>query len=237
MSEAMIKMGYYSDVTAMCNKLESDYKLFCEKALGALVKECEKVPARGYKEFGEYQQEKICDIFEDAIDEFYDAYDPAYYDRNYDMYDVLKLKTDEFGMVSSDYPYTDILDPTAMQGDRMGGVPLFSLVFLEGWHGGARSISSSKAAAWGTHPSPGTPRYRRPGRTFNGRGRWHKYGKWGDKAFQSEAPLWIFSDNLTVAESGEIYDMFKQIFQKHADNAVKKVANEDIPKLFASIFG
>ena len=210
-----------------------------DRILELMNKETAVAVEAAYHEFGAYQQAKITEIFNNAVDIFYSSYKPKYYSRQHSLYDVLSLETDEHGMVVAQEPdYFNILDPSQIQPDRNGGSSLFQTVFIEGYHGGAKGISGSKSDVWGEHPDPGVPYYRRPGKVkyHDGTRKWHRYGKWGRRAVRTTAPYTLFADALRAAKSGEIYETFDSIVHKHNDEAMKRVYQQ-IPRIQEEIYG
>lgn len=232
-------MSKYKDVDMLAAEMKSKIYQLRDKTLDALNKETAKAVDSAMKEFGVYQQQKITQIFNSAVQEFYDAYTPKEYNRTYGLYDVLDLKTDSRGMViTSANGYLDLFDSSSLHGDRSGG-DLFQKVFMEGWHGGAESIASGKAAVWGNHPSPGTPYYRRSGFVTYPNStakRWHKYGKWGRVAVRTKSPYKIIEERLSAAEQAEMFSKFDEVVRKHNDRAVEKV-KQSIKTFQTEIYG
>lgn len=232
-------MSKYKDVDNLIDGIHSNIHKLAERTLEALNKETLEAMDNAYKEFGEYQQSKIRQIFNEAVDTFYSSYTPNSYDRTYGLYDVLDMKLNDKGVVNTEDPtYMDLFNPDKLHTDRSGN-SLFNKVFIEGYHGGAENISGTKSDIWGAHPSPGNPYYRAPGWVkYPGeiKKKWHKYGKWGRRSVQTASPYKIFSHELSAAEATEIFDNFKEISQRHNDAAVDRV-KRDIPKLQAEIFG
>lgn len=232
-------MSKYKDVDMLAAEMKSKIYQLRDKTLDALNKETAKAVDSAMKEFGVYQQQKITQIFNSAVQEFYDAYTPKEYNRTYGLYDVLDLKTDSHGMViTSANGYLDLFDSSSLHGDRSGG-DLFQKVFMEGWHGGAESIASGKAAVWGSHPSPGTPYYRRSGFVTYPNSttkKWHKYGKWGRVAVRTESPYKIIEERLSAAEQAEMFAKFDEVVRKHNDRAVEKV-KQSIKTFQTEIYG
>lgn len=233
-------MGKYQDIDDVVDGAIKKLYTLAERTLELMNEEVDRAMDEANHEFGMYQQAKITGIFRGAVGTFYDAYTPKYYkDRKFGLYEILDLKTDDAGMVISNDPgYLDMFDPAKMHPDRSGGDSLFQTVFMEGYHGGAKNISGSKLDVWGSHPNPGTPYYRRPGKVTysNGIKKWHRYGRWGPAAIRTTAPYTMFAENLKVAEAGEIYDKFKEISDNHNSAAMEKVY-QSIPKLQQEIYG
>lgn len=233
-------MGKYSDIDSLVDEMRTNLRRLADRTLDALNEETSKAMEDANHEFGAYQQMFIEQIFRNAVDAFYDAYSPKSYQRTGGLYDVLDLKLDDSGMVvmGANGDYRSLFNETNFHSDRSGG-NLFEKVFIDGYHGGAESISGGKADVWGAHPSPGIPYYRAPGLVrYSGetRKRWHRYGRWGSRAIRTESPYKIIARNLSAAEATEMFSKFKEISQKHNDAAVEKV-RQNIPKFHAEIYG
>lgn len=223
-------MSRLDDVRDLIKEIEAKAYLIKERAEEYAEKETKAAMKQADVEFGAYQQARIRDIFNDAVDSFYQSYSPSFYGRRNSLYDMLQLHTDDSGMVISGLveandaaDYRGLFDET-MPMSRSGG-SLFDTVFVEGWHGGAKSINAAAAATWGAHPSPGVPYYRRGGIVIgkNGKRFYHKYGKWGRQAVRTESPYQKISTDLSSAERGELYEMFKSIGDKYNEEAVAKI--------------
>ena len=185
-----------------------------------------------FKEFGAYQQGLIKEIFNKAVDDFYGAYSPKIYERQYDLYKVLSLKLNQYGEVING-TYEDFFDPTDMHPDRRGNYhwenaggfeSLFDLTFMSGYHGGAGNSNDD------THPLPGVPFYRTP----------HPYySHWGDGAIHSTPPFITFKTELDAANrpGGEIDKMFEIITREHLDKMTEEIAEKDIPSLEQKYYG
>ncbi len=176
------------------------------------------------KEFGEWQKEKVKEVFNKAISEFYGAYpDPKYERRgNTDsetggLYALYSLSgEDPYGAVM-DFAddFSNIYDEANMHSGRKGYSGLFQLVFVEGYHGGSRSIKGGKAKVWGEHPNPGVPYWRRRG-FVRALGRFHKYGKWGSPAFSSTPPKTLVKEHMTKFMP-EMSDEYRAIRKRHSN--------------------
>lgn len=179
---------------------------------------------RALREFGAYQQSKLAALFSEAVQEFYAAYTPSLYSRQYGLYETLDLKIDSDGTVLYDTAI-DLVDASKMHGDRNGG-DLFRKVFEQGWHGGAESGPDGETGK-DDHPSPGTPYYRTP----------HPYYRhWGQKAIQTESPLDILQRKLDHAEGGEMFSTFKQIFNKYRDESDELVRSKIVPSVIRRVW-
>ena len=185
-----------------------------------------------YREFGEYQQGLVNQIFNEAVDDFYSAYTPKIYERQFDLYRVLSLRLNSYGEILNDTD-EDFFDPINMHPDRRGHYhwdnaggfdSLFDLTFMSGYHGGAADSED------GTHPLTGIPFYRTP----------HPYySHWGDGAVRSVAPFIHFRTRLDEANSpgGEIDQMFETIGNIHLKDAFDEIVEKDIPELELKYYG
>lgn len=233
-------MSDISDFGSYASRIQRGFDTLIDRVKDVAKEEFDKENKLAYKEFGEIQKEIIERIYRESVDTFYESYDPERYRRTKSLYNVLDIKLDaDTGMVISDDPtYEDLYDESKMVTGR-GGQSLYQTVFVQGYHGGAASISGAKADVWGTHPSTGTPYYRRggwvkyPGTT--GR-KFHRYGKWGRQAVKTKSIYQMMIEDLGSAEAGEIFSEFKQCMDGHADIAAKRV-NERIIDLQREIFG
>ena len=169
------------------------------------------------KEFGVYQEKRISDLFHEAVQEFYDAYSPEYYDRAYGLNELLDVHKGPNGSVEYD-TVEDLIDSSNMHTDRNGG-SLYEKVFVRGWHGGAERGPG--------HPAPGVPYYRAP---------YSIYAHWSRPAVRTEPPLEIFRKSVESAESGDILQAYKSITARHFDVTTKKT-NDEISRLSAKYFG
>ena len=215
---------FYDKLTTLANRV-----------LDEMNKASKDTVEKTYAEFGMYQRDRIRQIFNDAVGNFYAAYTPTQYDRTYGLYDVLNISYDRYGRVMYD-EVLDLLEPSRMHTDRKGG-DLFQKVFMEGWHGGAERIGTSEEI-WGAHPSPGVPYYRKPGFITlpDGTRKWHKWGKWGRRSVRTVAPAAMMYNELLVAESGDLHNKLLEIVNRYNDEAMDRIHKEVIPRLRAEIF-
>lgn len=197
-------MANYADASAMANDIIATLHRIANETLDVMNRETKKEGDLALKEFGQYQVRKISDIFFDAVQEFYDAYEPSVYGRTYGLRDLLDIRTDSNGIAEYETA-EDLINPSNMHTDRSGN-SLYEKVFMQGWHGGAESGPD--------HPSPGTPYYRAPVGIY-----WH----WSRPAIRTEPPFDIFQKALRVAESGEIRSEFETISNRHNDIAMANV--------------
>ena len=231
-------MGLREEIEYMINDINSKRILWKQRASEAANRRFEATAKDVYREFGEFQRAKIANIFHEAIESFYAAYTPHVYKRTYSLYKLLEMSLDERGIVEYDSAL-DLVDREKMHLDRSGNNSLFDTVFLEGWHGGAKSISPQKESTWGEHPSTGTPYYRARGMVQypdNPRPKMHRYGRWGRVAFRSKAPYEIFSEALDDAEENDLAQMFQEISQKNWDKLCENLQS-DLTKIKREIYG
>lgn len=176
-------------------------------------------------EFGVYQQGVINNIFKEVVDEYYAAYTPDIYEREFGLYKVLSIKVDSSGEIAND-TYEDFFDKYAMHPDRRGAYSwdnnrfesLFDLTFMQGYHGGAPDSED------GTHPLPGVPHYRTP----------HPYySHWGEAAFHSTPPFISFRARLEFADKpgGDFDNTYRAIAEEYYDKVSEQLSNNDIPRL------
>ena len=224
-------MGKYSDIDAMADRMKSNLEMEAELILEALNERTSKAMDDAMVEFGEYQKEKITEIFNEAVDRFYSAYsvvengyqrqgNPAKHEGG--LYEVLEIQLDDDGTVymgNTGEDYTTLFDQSKMHKDRHGG-DLFNKVFMSGWHGGAESGDG--------HPQNGTPYWRTPIPI---------YSRWGRKARKTTSPYTMIARDLGAIEGGEMFMKFKEISQYYNDKAVKTVIEHDIPDIKAKIYG
>ena len=226
-------MAKYADIESMCDRIQGDLHKIAEETLELMNRETEKHMDLAYIEFGDYQRRTIREIFANAVQTFYDAYTPAYYNRSEGLFDVLDIHENADGTVAYD-TVDNLLDPSAMHKDRKGG-DLYNKVFVKGWHGGAESgryipkrNTSDKKTTKRTkqgmssmnsiqHPSPGTPYYRTP-ETI--------YSYWGKRAVRTTSPYDLFKNELHTAEGGYIFAEFKRISDKYNELAMESVQNK-----------
>lgn len=195
-----------------------------------------------YKEFGVYQAQKVKELFNQAVDAFYNDYAPHDYSRIYGLYSLLDIKYDSSGVVymDSDTMYEDLYNPEGLSGHRADGETLYQTVFVKGYHGGAASISGDKASIWGHHPSPGIPYYRRAGMVTypDGTKKMHRYGKWGNAAVRADiSPFNMIYNTLLVKENSEMRDRLQEIAQAEADEVADQFVKEEVSDLARKYFG
>ena len=124
-------------------------------------------------------------IIKRAINDFYGTFKPKYYKRKYSlkyMYNV----TSKNGFIDMDFS-----GEYANAQHRLGNDELFNLVFIGGYHGGAKSIADNKIEKWGMHPKEGVPYWRTP---------YPNYTEWGYPAKQDVSPMERIDDALNTYE-------------------------------------
>ena len=203
-----------------------------QKYLRNVVKETQN-------EYRSFQQQLIKDTFNDSISSFYGAYSPKKYKRHGNtsshtggLYDLINLDDGRDYQFFED-DYSDIYSEANMHDGRKGYNGLFELVFVEGYHGGAKSISGSKAKVWGSHPSPGTPYWRRRGFVRALR-RWHNYGKWGSAAKQTTPPKDLVIQGMDSVLP-EMANEFKTMMQTNLNDGVRSFAETTLPSVLKRI--
>lgn len=128
---------------------------------------------------------EINKIIKRAINDFYGTFKPDFYKRKYSLRTMYKV-TSENGNVNMTFKGS-----FSKVSHRLDNEKIFDLVFMEGYHGGAKGIHPSKVESWGEHPSTGTPYWRRPPKPWEDEeGKLHPpYTEWGRKAKQDESPM------------------------------------------------
>lgn len=112
-------------------------------------------------------------IADSVIQEFYDSYEPEFYEpRSYTLFNAFKVK---HGNGWVDWKLTSGgLDSPRHRASRE---LIFDYMIERGWHGGSPYIKKGKEDVWGKHPNPGEPYYRTPNDI------WSSWGKpaavWG----------------------------------------------------------
>lgn len=167
-----------------------------------------------YREFGEYQQKEVTRMFKEAVDQFYAAYTPTYYERNRSLYNALEFEPDEYGIVDEQIDNDSLFGSDGLSAFERGGGSggLFERVFMEGFHGGATGVD------WRGEIRT-TPSYRTP---------YGFYYNWGKEAVHTESPHDLAMDSIRDA-SGTFDNEFENISRKHIDDFsvdIIKVANE-----------
>ena len=150
------------------------------------------------------------------------------YHRNKSLYNLLNLPDGVFNTEDHEQDYLDIYDPDQITRDRKGFGSLFETVFIQGYHGGAMSISSG-ADIWGAHPHPGVAYWRTKGMVTypDGTTKLHKYGRWkSEKAAQKNpSPYKDISEQISSLDSeGGTWDaIYNQLRDKELSSAKEKI--------------
>lgn len=213
----LIRNGSVAD---FFRSIEEAAKVYQESVFKIAKEEADKAVAKTYTEFGQYQAQMITKIFNDAVNQFYAAYTPNFYDRHDGLYDVLDMTYDQRGIVITGDGNKLLFNKSEMHGDRRGG-DLFNKVFIEGWHGGAESSYR------GDHPESGVPYYRKPVG-------YYKY--WGRRAVQTESPYHIINEALEIVEVPNMTAQLQSILDKNAKIAEIEIVKK-IKILQQEIFG
>lgn len=150
-----------------------------------MIKNSKAIVKQINSELDKVYEKDLNKIIKRAIDDFYHTYKPKYYNRQYSLKYMYKV-TSKDGFIDMDFS-TDYWHGN----HRLGNEELFNLVFIEGWHGGARNIDSSKIEQWGEHPEEGVPYWRTP----------HpNYTQWGYRAKNDLSPMERIDKALKVYE-------------------------------------
>ena len=218
-------MAEYHDEHALCNGLRSTYRKVADETLRLLNKESEITLKNTARDFGVYQKQKIEEIFKDAVDNFYNSWEPMDdgYDRHLSLYKALDLKNapQKDGIIDHEetVPYDSLFNPKNVTPfERGGGAEgLFEHVFKQGWHGGARGTDKRGV-------SMGMPHYRTP---------YGVYRYWGKEAVRAdESPYDYFNRTLEQAYHNELNEKDKELLEYYNKIALDKV-QAMIPSLFA----
>lgn len=137
---------------------------FIERYYSDIIKDAEARCGRALQtatmQYARQYERDIKDIFRKTVKEFYDSYKPTGYHRSESLYNIMGVDILEDGAYISMSFHPELM--TGYRNGYKGEDGLYSLVFREGWHGGA---------AYGDgHPEPGIPHWR-AGLHFSGWGR------------------------------------------------------------------
>jgi len=222
-------------------EFEKNQKLAASELLDELNRISSKAAKKVQSDFGEYQRQTMTNMFNMAVSEFYDAYDPKKYVRKGDVggkrggiYDILSIQLEPDGTVLYEDDYAEVFDYSKLVGRDGEDVGLGETVFEEGWHGGAKSINESKAKKWHEHPEPGVPYYRAGGYVVDedtGTRYWHRYGQWGKRATPSESPYNAFIRYMKPYDTGGFKRKHKEIWDKHFQPDFSKFVKEFVPQV------
>ena len=115
-----------------------------------------------------------------AIEQFYDDYQPRIYKRQEGLLKAYRINKDG----------TYDFDSELITGHhRAGKEYLFSLAFMEGYHGGVKDGPE--------HPNPGTPYWRKPV---------PQYTEWGSPAVQTTPILDMVDEKIEIYNFDEKYE-------------------------------
>ena len=146
-----------------------------------LKRRAETAGKKAVTRYVDHDIQRNIDIMKTVADNFYQDYEPEFYNRRETLYDLLRVKRIDFDKYEIDF------DPSIMtyrNGQGGGEDNLYNTVFRQGWHGGAPSGPQ--------HPNSGTPMWRRP---------YPRYPLWGRVATRASiSPLQEF-DRLDAEES------------------------------------
>lgn len=188
------------------------------------------------KEFAQWQRTFLKEVFQDAITDFYSAHTPTKYSRRGDMgsrtgglYDLYALSDSNSETPLLDFDSSSLYNKANMHQGRKGYNGLFELVFVEGYHGGARTISPGKAKIWGKHPDGSTPYWRRRG-FVRVLGRMHDYGKWGRAAKKTTPPKDLVETHLE-SKWPEMQDKYDELVKKYKDDKFEDFKTVEAQKI------
>lgn len=186
----MSSIDFCDEVIAWCTRAAQDIPKY-KRELKQLKRDTVKGIVKNIKVKYSIKQKELYEAaFKEAVDMFYDDYSPNRYRRNFSLYKAIDIKMNtgdgtlygtrddmsmDLSQVASFYSYDKVTEP------RNGSQEyLFKLTFVEGWHGGAKTINEEAAETWGYHPNPGTPYYRTGGFVTypSGITKPHRYAKW-----------------------------------------------------------
>lgn len=150
-------------------------------------------------------EKDINEMFRDSISDFYAGYAPIEYERRESMYDLLKTERKSGSSVPS---LIITLDESRMGGYRsgyQGEDGLFTTVFLEGWHGGARRDEYTGEKFW-RKPIPD------PDSSYPG------YYYWGRMAEREDvSPSESFRRKVMSAAEGEWTQKYHALIRKYRE--------------------
>lgn len=184
--------------------LHSDIERYLnEQYIKKIEKKLIPVYEKAGKNFFKTVKNKLENMYESTIDEFYRDYTPDFYERRGSLYNLLDI------MVSDD-ELSWSFDPSKIsyRNNRQGAEDgLYDLVFRQGYHGGSKSDKN------GTHPNLGVPYWRTP---------YPKFSQWGKQATKAEtSPLERFKEKISIYENnGEYQDDFDTLVSAKLNKAV-----------------
>lgn len=185
---------YYNDYL---DRLTKRVKEQVQTQVQTVLKE---VRRRTYIEFFTLLKSKVENMYRDAIDEFYEDYDPLYYRRRNSLYDLIDITLGKDSL-TIEFDPSKITYRDGTGGNENG---LYDLVFRQGYHGG--STKDTK----GTHPNPGVPYWRTP---------YLLYSYWGQRAAKAPiSPLLNFKLKLYKYQKSELQKDFDELWKKNVSN-------------------
>lgn len=213
----------------MAYDYEVAYSAYIEKLKQRVQDALDKAFKDAYADFFKLIDSRIQEIYQNAADKFYQAYDPIFY-KDERRGSLKKMLVTEVGY---DYFSGEFKDDGIL--NRKGG-SLYDQVFKQGYHGGASTGPR--------HPQEGTPWYRTPhpskakiakkitsrhgampmfGKYSKGRARpWVMWSKFSAK--QTESVYDIFMKMKTEYENGPGYDAeFQKILEKKRSEYLKQI--------------
>lgn len=216
--------------------------------LNTLISECNKdldsADKDAKREFGEWQKDHLRRVFNKSVTEFYSKYKPKGYNRRGDtssetggLYDLFELSGLDSDGVIMDFQddYSELYNQARMHSGRKGYDGLYQLVFVEGYHGGSKSIADSKVDDWGAHPEPDVPHYRARGfaKKYH---RFYKYARWGRRAEQSTPPKELVEENMSEFFP-EMDEKWKSIKKEYEDKKFEEFLSTKAQDLINDFFG
>lgn len=155
-------------------------------------------------------------LFMESVNKFYSSYTPHLYRRKKDLKNAYKITTKKDGTFIFD------VDSTYMKKQhRAENEFIFENSFMEGYHGGAKTIDDDKIPEWGKHPNPGIPYYRKPVPSQCDEGQ-IPYSKWGKKAKKTDPPYEYLANKWNKWIRDEYEDEKRKILIK----VIKQYLNE-----------
>ena len=201
--------------------MSSNHSDFYKEYIKKLQKKAEEAVANAQKEaYAEYfkvAEEKIYELYQSTIIDFYADYKPHFYKRreNKGLKHLLQTKREhnylEGWFDPAMIPYRNGYSESSDSDGVSGG--LYDLVFRQGWHGGAM-VNGSMLYPVGGKAYDGdydNGRYR-PYEDRN-----HKYG-WTPAKRSSISPLDDFLQRLNEYQKEEYQHDFEKIWNKHKSN-------------------
>lgn len=181
-------MGLGYKVEGSIEEFEDDFDRYLKR-----IKSCgDKLVKVSAKRIEPELKRTFKDSFESAVNSFYEDYIPEYYHRNRSLYNIFEADS----LISEDSVSILLsLDDSNMTHDRRGN-SLYDTVFVEGWHGGAKSgdVTHMGGKTYSTpHPKPGVPFWRTP---------YPYYSRWGKQAVRSkDSPYNMYNRNVDKEEA------------------------------------